>query len=139
MPKTQLWKRIPYAPKYFVSHLGNVYSDANGGSEGNYMSLTPNKTTGYPTIVLWKDGEKVCSRTVHSLVMEFFGPEKPSDKHIINHIDGNKTNNRIRNLEWVTPLENRLHGAFLEYIDENGSEKTFDKLHKWNYKRIRAA
>lgn len=43
---------------------------------------------------------------VHQLVMKFFGPPKPDDNYIIDHIDRNKLNNNINNLRWVTIREN---------------------------------
>jgi hypothetical protein len=46
---------------------------------------------------------------VHQLVMKAFGPKQPSEKHEINHIDGNKQNNNIENLEWLTHQENIQH------------------------------
>jgi len=50
------------------------------------------------------------SKTVHSLVMKYHGPPKPSEDAVINHRDGDKHNNHIENLEWVSALENRVHG-----------------------------
>ena len=79
---------------------------------------------------LRSDGKEV-GRTVHSLVMEVHGPEKPSEAHIINHIDGDKKNNHISNLEWVTPAENRLHGALRDVMSEVGREQTFDQVQEW--------
>ena len=48
-------------------------------------------------------------RPVHQLVMECWGPARPSPYHIIDHIDQNKLNNNIENLRWVTKSENRLN------------------------------
>jgi hypothetical protein len=48
---------------------------------------------------------------MHHLVLEHFGPPKPSADHQCNHIDGDKSNNRVENLEWVTPAENMAHAA----------------------------
>lgn len=45
--------------------------------------------------------------SLHGLVMDVFGPPKPSAKHIIRHLDGDKLNNRIENLAWGTHRENK--------------------------------
>jgi hypothetical protein len=46
---------------------------------------------------------------VHLLVLDAFGPPKPTPAHECNHIDGDKLNNHISNLEWVTRTENIVH------------------------------
>ena len=42
-------------------------------------------------------------KLLHQLVMECWGGKKPSEKHCINHIDGDTTNNNISNLHWKKP------------------------------------
>ena len=61
----------------------------------------------YYKINLYKDGKSKTFR-VHRLVAELFIPN-PNNYPIVNHIDGNKLNNHINNLEWCTYSENTKH------------------------------
>lgn len=93
--------------KYLISNLGRVKS-LNYRHPGVIGFLTPiNHHGGYQVVHLSKNG-KVYNRMIHTLVAKAFIPQ-PSDKPIVNHIDGNKHNNVVSNLEWVTYQENTQH------------------------------
>lgn len=62
---------------------------------------------GYETIVLTKDGTRK-NYTIHKLVALAYIPN-PENKPTINHIDGNKLNNNVSNLEWATYKEQKIH------------------------------
>ena len=105
------WKLIPgYGDRYMVSNLGRVSSMINY----RIHTLKPGATLrGYLTVSLY-DGsipKKPKSVTVHRLVMEAFGPPADPARPHINHKDLDKTNNRIDNLEWCSPLENNRHAV----------------------------
>jgi len=51
-------------------------------------------------------GGRTHHKRMHQLVMECWGKPRPSEKYIIDHIDGDKTNNHIENLRWATRKEN---------------------------------
>lgn len=53
-----------------------------------------------------RDGVTQHNHNVHRLVMLAHGPLAPSPDHVVDHIDGNKLNNRVDNLRWLTPSEN---------------------------------
>lgn len=99
---------------YQISNYGNVKSLARQrkNSKGVYMqkekllSLT-NTSTGYKKVELVKNGKKK-SYKVHRLVAMAF-IDNPENKPEVNHIDGNKINNCVDNLEWVTSSENTIH------------------------------
>lgn len=109
------WKDIEgYEGLYQVSDQGNVKSLARkrNNSKGSYTQKErilkqSNTTTGYKKVELVKNGQKKSLR-VHRLVAQAFIPN-PENKPEVNHIDGNKTNNFVSNLEWVTSSENTTH------------------------------
>lgn len=86
----------------------------------------PNVMKGYHCIALIKDKKTKVFR-IHRLVMEHFGEVQPSEEHQVNHIDGDKSNNHIENLEWVTPKEN-THHAIENGLRHNPNEETKKKM-----------
>ena len=62
--------------------------------------------SGYSFVMISKNG-KIKNHRIHRLVMDSFSPE--GKKREVNHIDGDKTNNALSNLEWVTSSENKIH------------------------------
>lgn len=87
---------------YEISPIGEVKTLIKG-----VHIKKPFEANGYLKIHLRKDG-KYHHRYIHRLVAENFIPN-PQGKSEVNHINGDKKDNRICNLEWVTPLENQQH------------------------------
>lgn len=104
------WKVIAGHQNHEVSSLGRVrsldhiVSDKGHPShrKGKIFHLTAGKN-GYVRVMI----EKRCYN-VHRLVASAFIP-KPKECDVVNHINGNKTGNRVENLEWTTTAGNGLH------------------------------
>jgi NUMOD4 motif len=76
--------------------------------KGVVLKTSPN-TKGYPSVYLSKEGKRETCM-VHRLVAKAFIPN-PSNKPQVNHRDGNKEHNHMRNLEWNTNQENQNHAV----------------------------
>ena len=98
-----------YDGKYKVSNKGNIFCKPNPWNETGVMKTR--LIQGYKSVGLRRfDGEKSIQtiHKIHRLVAEYFIPN-PESKPCVNHIDGNKLNNNVSNLEWVTVQENTIH------------------------------
>lgn len=104
---TEQWKLIPDFEPYEVSNFGRVRSRYHTSGK-EYRILKPTyHHTGYVLYRLAKN-KKYYNRTAHILVATAFIPN-PENKPQVNHIDGDKHNNNVENLEWVTASENIQH------------------------------
>lgn len=115
----EVWKDIKgYEGMYQVSSYGRVKSvnrEISQQKDGTYFSRkmksrilkTQIINSGYELVNLSKNGIRD-ARTVHRLVAEAF-VQKENGRDDVNHIDGNKTNNLVDNIEWVSRSENVQH------------------------------
>jgi len=105
----EVWRGVVgYEGLYVVSNLGNVRSLPKRTRHREELEMTKRVGSGgYLYVHLRKNG-KSNNRLVHRLVAEAF-IDNPYNKPQVNHIDGNKKNNNVNNLEWVTHSENQLH------------------------------
>lgn len=112
----EIWKPIAGSNFYEVSNLGRVRSN-NYLGHGKTQTLSLNyDQKGYLRVRLYfGKHRKTCK--VHRLVAQAFIPN-PLNLPEVNHLDGNKANNRAENLEWVTAHENSLH-AYANGLKEN--------------------
>ena len=100
----ETWKDIQdYEGLYQISNFGRVKSLR---SKGKFLNPLPS-TSGYSKVQLYKNGKSRDSY-IHILVATAFLP-KSDNKQEVNHKDGNKRNNNVENLEWVTKSENQKH------------------------------
>lgn len=104
--KNEKWKDIfGYDGMYQVSDLGRVRSKHSG----EWKVLSPGKTTlNYSQLYLYKNGNGK-RFYVHRLVANAFIPNDDESKNQVNHINEDKTNNRVSNLEWCTAQYNNTY------------------------------
>lgn len=119
------WMNIKqYEGLYQVSSLGRVKSFPRNGTIGIEKIIKPTfDKYGYLQVILCNKNHK-CFR-IHRLVAEMFIPN-PQNKDTVNHIDGNKLNNNIRNLEWNSIEENN-DNAYILKLNKKTPILQFDK------------
>lgn len=103
----EIWKPIrSFENRYEVSNFGNVYSI----KRNKLLVQTPSYQDyrGYNQVCLFGEDQKKHTKLVHKLVAEAFIPN-PNNLPQINHINGNKFDNRVDNLEWCTASYNTKH------------------------------
>lgn len=123
----EIWKDISgEEEKYQISNLGRVKSLSrrintwNGYKTIPTLILSQSIRNGYLRVKINK------SLNVHQLVSKAF-VENPFNKNYINHKDGNKCNNNVLNLEWVTAQENIQHAWKTNLCNEGTREKMSKK------------
>lgn len=124
----EIWKPCPgYEGLYSVSAAGRVRRDVSRTrtKAGYNMKLTISRD-GYATVGLSAPGRRERTLRVHRLVYEAHRGSIPKGC-VINHLDGNKLNNNIENLECVTNAENIRH-AFRELGRRRTGEKLNEKI-----------
>lgn len=109
-----------------ISQIANasmytIYEDGRIFSKYVNRFITPilDRKVGYYRIALKLDSGGKSHFLVHRLLAIHFIPN-PENKEEVNHIDGNKLNNSINNLEWVTRNENMAHAHKLKLRDNSG-------------------
>lgn len=119
----EIWKNIPGFPGYQASTLGRIrthnkitYTEKHGPRHWKdrimkfKISHNPKQKQGFGyKITLWKDGKPV-EALVHRLVATTFLDNLINTKMTVNHKDGNRYNNNIDNLEWLTLEDNIRYG-----------------------------
>jgi hypothetical protein len=101
----EIWKLVKSAPNYEISNNGSVRNTKTG----KMLKIATNNN-GYHLVCLSYNNKKQTAY-IHRLVAEaFVVTDLDMRTSVVNHIDGNKSNNTIKNLEWATYAENAYHG-----------------------------
>ena len=103
------WKIFPLDNYYEVSKSGKVRTT-------DTKKIVGAKTTQGYIMVTNQTVTPTKYYKVHRMVMETYNPIENSQNYVVDHIDGNKENNNISNLRWVTQRQNMI------YRDENWAE-----------------
>lgn len=110
---TEIWRPVVgFEGVYSVSNMGRIRRDANdrlGRPWGGKILSGTTNAVGYRQVLLSNGPDIKKTRNVHTLVAEAFISARPKGMHV-NHKNSNQLDNRVENLEWVTPLENIRHG-----------------------------
>jgi hypothetical protein len=111
------WKPIDgFEGIYSISNRGDVFSHRRG-----IVLKAATVSTGYLGVCLYH-GDKRLKTSIHRLVAKAFIPN-PEHKPTVNHINEDKTDNRVENLEWATYYEQNHHGTRSQRVIENTDYK----------------
>lgn len=129
----ELWKTVPYAQRYEVSTLGQIRNKVT-----NHILRPRLDRYGYPKLVMMSTDHKLLYKTVHRVVAETWLPDRDISLQV-NHIDGNKENARLDNLEWNTAKQNIIH-SYETLLNTNTSHVVLIDLRsgkKCNFRSIK--
>jgi hypothetical protein len=115
----EVWKDIPgYEGIYQASTLGRIRtpegkttSNERYGTRHWKSRILKGRGDNYATgrrVSLWKDGKPKDFLVARLVALTFIG--EPTEKFTVNHKDGNRLNNRVENLEWLSSGDNTRHG-----------------------------
>ena len=127
-------KYLTESKNYSVTEDGRIYShsrvDRTGRlHKGRWIKLTVSQDGYYKVVLHLGQRGKSITRRVCRLVAEAFIPN-PENKPCVNHLDGDKLNDSVNNLEWCTHKENTVHAW------KEGLCKPYDRTKPYNRQAI---
>lgn len=144
----EIWKAIQdFEGFYEVSNLGAVRRVKRGrcehcgnpGNEEKILKGSTNPVNAYVAVSVSKPGmgRKTKTFMVHRLVAEHFVEGRTKDRNCVNHVDGNKRNNRSDNLQWVWYGENNRHAWRTGLVDRDKTIRHLDRIRALRWPRDR--
>lgn len=122
------WKPIADWPDYAISNHGRVMRTTTRGCGVAGRIRKHIYVSGYPAVTLTTRCGRRKLLTIHRLVALAFLGEPPAPDMEVNHIDADRMNPRLDNLEWVTRSQNRQHGYDVGFCDAKGQRNGQAKL-----------
>lgn len=139
----EIWKDIKdYEGLYQVSNTGKVKSLQRHKKNHTKIQIVEEKIKntrkdrqGYLLLDLYKDNKQKTIR-VHRVVAETFIPN-PENKETVNHMDGDKRNNEVKNLEWSSFKEQNIHFYEKKLKTDESIEKAIKAMNKASSKKTK--
>ena len=134
----EIWKNIKGSNGYYqVSNLGNIRSKKRKVNtcvdtrtfKSKLLKQIFNQHNGYKSVYIKYNDKQYRTKYIHRLVAEAFIPN-PLNKREVNHINGNKLDNRVENLEWTTREENIQHAYKIGLMKKSVLIETHQKYAK---------
>lgn len=129
------FKTLKENPRYQINEYGEIWDTEK------LKYVKPSKTQHknsylFVNIYNYETGKRKLYY-VHHLVMKYFGSPKPGNNYEIDHLDGDKSNNYVYNLDWVTHKENKLRAKAMGlvsngWVNRNPKRTDLVKSLHWN-------